>query len=178
VIALFAELTTPTEIVQPAPHDATPRTAPAPNALSFEALGNGLVYSLSYERFLGDWDAWPIGFRAGASFFTYKISDAAGSGNLTLATLPLLASYYVGPARHKLQLGLGATLLYVSASSDAAGVKYEGSDTGLGIAATGVVGYRYLPPGGGFVFGAGFTPLLRASKGFLPWGGLSVGYSF
>jgi hypothetical protein len=183
VIPLFADVAAASEIAPPAPpapasETATASAAPAPNALFFEALGNGLVYSLSYERFLSDWDRYPIGLRAGASFFTYKISDAAGSGNLTLATFPVIASYYLGPPRHKLQLGLGATILWISASSDSTGTKYEGSDTGLGIAATGVVGYRYLPPRGGLVFGAAFTPLLRASKGLLPWGGLSLGYSF
>lgn len=185
-LALLADVT-PQAIVAPtAPVAAPPAivaqpaiaNAPAPNAVSFEALGNGLLYSISYERFLSDWSRWPIGLRIGASFFTYKISDASGSGNLTLATFPLVASYYLGPARHKLQLGLGATVLYVSASSDATGTKYEGAGTGLGIAATAIVGYRYLPPAGGFVLGIGFTPLLRATKGLLLWGGASVGYSF
>ncbi len=157
------------------PAEHAPAPAPAPNAIFFEALGNGLVYSIDYERML---DAAPVGLRGGASFFTYKISDASGSGNLTIATFPLLASYYLGSTPHKLQLGLGATILYVSASSDATGVKYDSAASGLGVAATGVVGYRYVPDGRGVTFGVGFTPMLRASKGFLPWGGASVGYAF
>jgi hypothetical protein len=75
-------------------------------------------------------------------------------------------------------VGLGATVIYFAASSDSTGTKFEGTGTGLGIAATGIVGYRYLPRDGGLTFGAGFTPLLRASKGFLPWGGVNVGYAF
>jgi hypothetical protein len=73
---------------------------------------------------------------------------------------------------------MGFTVLYTSASTDSTGVKYEGSGVGLGLAATGVIGYRYLPHDGGFTFGAGFTPLLRPSKGFLPWGGVTVGWQF
>lgn len=147
----------------------------AKNAVFFEGLGSGLLFSVNYARYVPEWH---LGLRAGVSFITYKVSNAEGSGNLLLATMPLLASYYIGPPRHKLELGLGATLIYFSASSDATGTKFEGSGTGLGVAAAGVVGYRYLPEGRGFTFGAGFTPLLRAAKGFLPWGGASAGYAF
>jgi hypothetical protein len=163
--------------------DALPQTvevAPAPdatakNAVFFEGLGSGLLFSVNYARYLPEWH---LGLRAGVSFITYKVSRAAGSGNLVLGTLPLLASYYIGPPRHKLELGLGATIIYFSASSDATGTKFEGAGTGLGVAASGVIGYRYLPAVSGFTFGAGFTPLLRATKGFLPWGGASAGYAF
>jgi hypothetical protein len=149
--------------------------APSPNVLAFEALGNGLLYSVSYERLLPSWN---LGLRAGGSFFTYEVSRASGSGNLTLVTVPLLASYYLGPVHHKLQLGLGATVIYFAAASDSTGTRFEGDGTGLGVAATGVVGYRYLPVGRGVTFGAGFTPLLRAAKGLLPWAGVSLGYAF
>jgi hypothetical protein len=148
---------------------------PAPNVVRLELLGNGLLYSLSYERIFPEWN---LGLRAGASFFMDKISSAAGSGNLVLASFPLVASYFVGPPHHKLELGLGATVLYTDAASDSTGTKYQGSVSGLGIAATGVVGYRYLPSGRGLTLGAGFTPLVRATKGFLPWGGVSAGYAF
>jgi hypothetical protein len=40
------------------------------------------------------------------------------------------------------------------------------------------VGYRFVPRAGGVSFGVGFTPLVRAKKGFLPWGGVQVGYAF
>jgi hypothetical protein len=159
---------------------ASPSFAPPPisdprahNAVFAELLGNGLIYSINFEHFI--WPI-PIGIRAGASFFTYSVSDVSGSGNLTLLTFPVTASYYWGTLRHKLQLGLGATLLYTSASSDSTGTSYGSS--GLAIAATAIIGYRYLPVGRGFTFGGGFTPLLRASRGFLPWGGLNAGYIF
>ncbi|CAN5804259.1 hypothetical protein BH11MYX4_BH11MYX4_66920 [soil metagenome] len=146
----------------------------ASNVVFGEALGNGLLYSVNYERIF---DALPIGLRAGASYFTYPVSSYGRSGNLKLATFPLVASYYVGTPRHKLQLGLGATILYLGVSSDSTGTKFEGERSGFGVAGTAVIGYRYLPPERGFSFGVGFTPLLRTSS-FLPWGGANAGYVF
>jgi hypothetical protein len=139
-----------------------------------EVLGNGLLYSANYELYVRPWN---MGFRAGTSFFTTKISDSVLSHNYTLVTVPLVANYYVGTVHHKLQLGLGATLLYTRLSTDALGNSY-GTDNGLGAAATAIIGYRYFPADRGFSFGLGFTPLLRASKGVLPWGGVEVGWVF
>jgi hypothetical protein len=147
----------------------------ARDAVYFEVLGNGILYSVNYERFLPRYN---LGLRGGASFITYKVSSASGSGNLTFATWPLVVSYYWGLPRHKLQLGLGATILYFDASSDSTGTKIEGAGTGFGVAATAVIGYRYMPKNGGFTFGAGFTPLLRDPKGFLAWGGANAGFAF
>lgn len=152
-----------------------------PNAIFAEALGNGLTYSLNYERIFAPWGGaspWSLGIRGGASYVAYKVSDAVGSGVLHLATFPVVMSFYVGLPHHKLQLGLGATLLYVSAITDAAGTNYQSATEGFGLAATAVIGYRYMPARTGFTFGVGFTPLLRSGKGFLPWGGASAGIAF
>jgi hypothetical protein len=171
------------------PAQSTPSPAPAgggseaaatrpDNALSLELLGNGLLYSVNYERFVAMGGDGTLGIRVGASFITYGISSSAGAGNLVLATAPVVVSYYWGASAHKLQLGLGASALYVSAATDSTGQKFSSSEEGLGIAATAVVGYRYLPARRGVTFGIGFTPLLRAGRGFLPWGGASVGFAF
>lgn len=157
----------------PPPASDTPQRT-ASNTVFAEALGNGLLYSVNYERII---DSWNIGLRIGASYFSYPVSSYGASGNLKLATFPMVASYYLGTPRHKLQVGLGATILYLGVSTDSAGTKYEGDRSGGGVAATGVVGYRYLPPDQGFTFGVGFTPLLRTSR-FLPWGGANAGYIF
>ena len=157
--------------------EATPPMAPqrtATNAIFGEALGNGLLYSINYERII---ESWNIGLRVGASYFTFPVSSYGASGNLKLATFPLVASYYLGTPKHKLQLGLGATILYLGVSTDSAGTKFEGERSGGGVAATAIIGYRYLPPDRGFTFGVGFTPLLRTSR-FLPWGGANAGYIF
>jgi hypothetical protein len=146
----------------------------AQNVVFAEALGNGLLYSIDYERLL---PAWNLGLRGGISYFTWSVSSYGGSGNLSLASFPLVASWYWGSPNHKLQLGLGTTILYLDASTDSEGTSFGGERAGLGVAATGVVGYRYLPRAGGLSFGAGFTPLVRTSS-VLAWGGLNVGYAF
>lgn len=156
---------------------APPPPPPArENHLFFEALGNGLLYSVDYERII---DAWHVGFRGGVSYFTYAVSEYGGSGNLTLITAPFVASYYLGlgSGGHKVQLGLGATVLYFGASTDASGAAFAGERAGFGGAATGVIGYRYLPRDGGISFGVGFTPLVRPGR-VLAWAGANVGYVF
>jgi hypothetical protein len=168
----------------PSPPSAAPagQVADAParadNAVFAELLGNGLLYSVNYERIVAVGAGVTLGIRAGASFITYGISSSAGAGNLTLATVPVTVSYYWGPSSHKLQLGLGASALYVSAATDSTGQKFSSAEEGLGIAATAIVGYRYLPARRGVTFGVGFTPLLRSGRGFLPWGGASIGVAF
>ena len=154
------------------PSAASERTAP--NVVFAEALGSGLLYSVNYERLI---DTWNIGLRGGVSYFTYAVSSYGASGNLTLVTFPLLASYYFGWRSHHLQLGLGATILYTKVATDSEGTKFDAERSGPGIAATGVVGYRFIPRDGGVSFGLGFTPLVRTSR-FLPWGGANVGYAF
>lgn len=152
--------------------------SPALNAIFFEALGSGLLYSVSYERRLPWHD---LGVRAGGSFFTYATSAYGGSGNLTLVSIPLLATW--APAlsskypAHRANVGAGATVLWLDPPTDSRGTSYGGDRAGLGVAASAVLGYRYLPPSGGFTFALAFTPLLRAS-GLLPWGGVSAGIAF
>ena len=155
--------------------DDVGREHKAPTNLVFlEPLGNGLLYSLDYERLLAHDH---VGLRVGASWFSWSVSDYGGSGKLTLVSFPIVGSYYVGTQRHKLQVGLGATILYTVASTDTTGTAFGNDRTGLGVAATAVLGYRYLPPDGGFTFGTGFTPLWRPGR-FLPWGGVDAGWAF
>lgn len=165
----------PTTVVD-APAQPTPpaATRTASNVVFAEALGSGLLYSVNYERII---DAWNVGLRGGVSYFTYAVSSYGASGNLTLVTFPMVASYYFGWRSHHLQLGLGATILYTGVATDSQGTKFDGERSGAGVAATGVVGYRFVPRDGGVSFGLGFTPLIRTSR-FLPWGGANVGYAF
>lgn len=155
-----------------APSPTRERTSP--NVVFAEALGSGLLYSVNYERII---DAWNVGLRGGLSYFTYAVSSYGSSGNLTLVTVPVVASYYFGWKSHHLQLGLGGTVLYTDVATDSQGTKFDGERSGVGVAATGVVGYRFIPRDGGLSFGVGFTPLVRTSR-FLPWGGANVGYAF
>lgn len=168
---LFADAVA-AEVAPAAAPESVPRTAS--NVVFAEALGSGLLYSVNYERII---DRWNVGLRGGISYFTYAVSSYGSSGNLTLVSIPLLASYYFGWRSHNLQLGLGATVLYTGVATDSRGTSFSGERSGAGLAASGVVGYRYIPRDGGITFGVGFTPLVRTSR-FLPWGGANVGYAF
>ena len=68
-------------------------------------------------------------------------------------------------------------ILYTKVATDSQGTTFDGERSGPGVAATAVVGYRFIPRDGGVTFGLGFTPLVRTSR-FLPWGGANVGYAF
>lgn len=147
----------------------------AVDSVYLEVLGNGLLYTVNYERIIPEFH---LGLRGGASYFAGSIDDASGSGKLKFASFPFVASYYLFGPTHHLQLGLGATVLYLGASTDSTGTKFSGDAAGVGVAITGVVGYRYMPPKGWLDFGVGFTPLVRPSTGLLPWGGIHLGAIF
>lgn len=143
----------------------------AKNLVYLELLGNGGVYSINYERMLTD----DLSARLGFSYLSIGASAGDTSAKANLVTAPVLINYTVGGKNHRAELGAGATLVYVSASSTGGGVGSSGE--GVGVLGTGVVGYRYSPADGGFVFRAGFTPLF-GKGGFLPWGGMSFGGTF
>lgn len=155
----------------------------AKNSLYLEIAGNGILYTVNYDR-----------------RFTNKISGRlgvmrAGAFGVSFTAVPLTGSYLVGSGNHRFELGLGPQFLRVSvdASDAVSGVTggtgnistSNSSSGGLGfdedattVAATGIIGYRYQPMNGGFVFRIGLTPTFAPGAGFLPWGGLSLGYSF
>ena len=151
-----------------AAQDARPVTAG--NAVYVELLGNGLLWSISYDRLLTP----NVSARVGGGFTS--ATDADGD-NLTLAIVPVTASYLWGSGNGRLETGLGVSLASASVSLNFTDeeVSTEGSDRTL--LGTATVGYRYQRPDGGFVFRAGFTPVFSTDD-FLPWFGVSFGYAF
>lgn len=154
--------------------DESRRTAK--NAMYLELLGNGILYSVNYERALLD----NVTARVGFSYFSIGASGADANGQqssakISLITAPVMANYLVGGKNHNLELGAGALVVYASGESSGGGA--SASAEGVGIAGTATVGYRYQPIDGGFMFKAGFTPLITKS-GFNGWGGLSLGGAF
>lgn len=137
----------------------------AKNSVYVELAGNGLLYTVNYDR-----------------FFTPKITGRvgvmrAGVSDVSLTAIPLMGNYLVGSGGHKLELGLGPQILRV-------GIDVEGGDGFAGfdeevttIAGSATIGYRYQSMDGGFVFRVGFTPMF-SQFGFQPWAGLSLGYAF
>ena len=105
-------------------------------------------------------------------------SSGSGSSSVRWFAVPLLGNYYVGGENHKLQLGAGVTLLYITTSaSSGAGF---GSVSGFVPVPAAAIGYRYIPARGGFTFFAGLTPFIipGGDKTFQPWGGISFGAVF
>ncbi len=142
----------------------------ARQGIFIEALGNGFMYSLNYERYVGKHFDWRIG---GMYFATERLhsEDGQHSGSIALFLLPVMANYLLGNGNHKLELGGGPLLLYLSGSVDD-----HRSHSGLALRATARIGYAYLPAHGGFTFRVAYTPLLTDT--FSHGVGVAVGYAF
>jgi hypothetical protein len=152
----------------------------AQNALYAELGGNSGWYSINYERFIMP-DA---AIRVGLSYMS--VSATAGSGgnsssaNATWATLPLMFNYLgLRAGSHALELGGGVNMMYFSGSA----ATFDATAMSSGVIPVGAltVGYRFSNPDGGFVFRAGYTPLIFVTteqKEIFHWGGMSFGYRF
>lgn len=125
----------------------------APNAVFVQLLGDYVSITANYERMLFTTTPHNIALRFGFGFWGW-FGDSG-------VVVPVGASYLFGHS-HKIELGIGYTFLTGSN-------KYNGLSTAL-------IGYRYQPIDGGFLFRVGFTPLFGDE--FEPWVGLSLGYAF
>jgi len=134
------------------------------NQLYLELGGNGLIYSINYERLLSENFILRGGFG-----ITPGIIFVEG----TFIHIPFTASYLIGSTTSKLELGLGATYF---AGEDTELFGLDAGDQSL-IILTGIVGYRYTSPGG-FVLRVLFTPLYNSEEDsyFYPSFGLSFGF--
>ncbi len=142
----------------------------ASNSIYLELLGNGAVYSLNYDRMFSNSVSGRIGIMSvPVDEATLDVDEDDVKVDLT--TLPIMINYLKG-GNHKLEIGGGVILVFVSAD-----IKEVGSVEGSGVLGTATLGYRYQPRAGGFNFRIGFTPIFDQG-GFSPWAGLSLGYSF
>jgi hypothetical protein len=139
--------------------------AAAPNAVYVELLGNGLLYTLNYDRLVTPNVAARVGFMG--------LGAASDSASAAVVAAPLMVSYLFGGGSSHLETGIGV-MLAAGAVDEVEGFEDESFSGAIG---TATVGYRYQRPGGGFVFRAGVTPFFDTS-GIAPWIGLSLGYGF
>jgi hypothetical protein len=168
-LALAAALTARAASAQ----DAAPSPITARNAFYVELLGNGLIYSVNYDRRLTG----HVAGRVGVSFATAEDSEG---DRATIGLAPVMGSYLFGEGNSHFEAGLGMLLATASVDEiDPGGGEdpFVGGDGGSTVFGTGVLGYRYQRPGGGFVFRAGLTPIFTTSD-FVPWFGVSFGYAF
>lgn len=125
-------------------------------ALYLEGGGPGLLLSLNYEHRIAEALALRIGF--GFALLGY--------------TLPIALNMLCFSAPHHLELGVGV------APGEFA-LPLPGYPPTPVVLLVAHVGYRFSPPGGGFLFRIGFTPLFLPRTGqILPWGAIALGYAF
>ena len=133
------------------------------NHLFLELFGNGILYSVNYERLLSD----NFSSRIGYSYMP----------DLIYSTIPITASYIIGRGSSKAEAGMGITIT-TSVFDGVFGTRKE-KQTYLLL--TGVFGIKYYKPRGGYTVKITFTPFysphLKPSK-FQLYGGISIGYGF
>jgi len=130
-----------------------------------EVGGPGLAISANYDaRFGKQRDGW--GYRIGLGGFI------AGGNNVV--TVPFQVNFLIGNHASMFEAGAGTTFL--SSRGDNKGKTWE-FDKITGFIATATFGYRYQPEGKGINFRIAFVPLLT-DQGFIPAGGVSIGYNF
>lgn len=133
------------------------------NHLFLELFGNGILYSVNYERLLSDNFASRIGY----SYMP----------DLIYSTIPITASYIMGSGSSKAEAGMGITIT----TSIFEGVFGKRKEKQTYLLLTGVFGIKYYRPRGGYTVKITFTPFysphLKPSR-FQLYGGISIGYGF
>lgn len=152
----------------------------AKNAAYFELAGNGIFYSLNYERVIYQKGLFKSAARVGITALPSKIAaQTYWSG-----ALPVEIIGFIGRSRHHFEFGVGYTP-YLHAESTINPSKAEEEFDAYQVASIVPfrLGYRYQKPEGGFFFRAGYLPALdftqnRVNRLNLISGGLSIGKSF
>jgi len=133
-----------------------------PQAISFELLGRGLLYSINFDRMVSE------KFLVGAGLSAYSISGEGVSS--TLFVVPIFGNYYFSPGVSHGFVTAGVDVLLASES-----VGGNGVFVGSGLAPVAGGGYEYRGDGG-FLFRA--APYAVFGRTVLVWFGTSFGYAF
>ncbi|MBI4647700.1 MAG: hypothetical protein HY738_14210 [Bacteroidia bacterium] len=140
----------------------------AKNSVFFELLGNGIIYSLNYDRIVLQKNGLKTSARFGIAIIPFgdinhlyitEINQLIGCGN----------SYF--------EIGLGITQLYVFSKE---GTSFFGLDDYdyFGFIR---IGYRHQKPKGGLFYRIGITPFMFLEESYnklYPYFGFSIGKSF
>ena len=141
------------------------RPVTARNAAYVELLGNGLLYSMNYDRMITP--------RVSARVGIMGLGAATDSASAGIIAAPVMVNYLFGEGNSHLETGIGLMLASGSVD-DVEGFEDESFSGAVG---TATLGYRYQRPAGGFVFRAGLTPFF-GTDGIAPWFGISFGYGW
>ena len=152
----------------------------AKNAAYVELAGNGIFYSLNYERIIHQKGVFKSAARVGFTAMPLKV----GGDTYWSAALPLELIGLIGRNRHHLELGIGYTPYYYAVGKFEIGSSGEEFDRYRLTSLLPLrVGYRYQKPDGGFFFRIGYLPSMdftpeRTKLWVVTHGGISIGKSF
>ena len=134
------------------------------NAVTFEAFGSSLIYSLNYEHHFGN-EITGFGVRIGAGYNPWDGSN--------FFSIPIGANYLIGTGKHHLELGAG--IVYYGGDALFLGDYYYENEMGGYLN----IFYRYQKPTGGFIGKIGLSPIFSTDLfSSYAWFGATVGYSF
>ncbi|HNW88492.1 MAG TPA: hypothetical protein PKN48_02450 [Bacteroidales bacterium] len=141
------------------------------NSIYVELLGNGTLYSLNYERSIFHKKFLSVSARVGFSYFKWM-----GNNNNVFNVLFNMTSVFKIYNRIYFELGSGATY-FINTYVD----EYYKNNSILYIDFVCTAGLR-IQNYNGFQWRLCFTPKFRSYDGSsligMPWGGISMGYSF
>jgi hypothetical protein len=141
------------------------------NAVYFELLGPGLLYSINYERMVSDNISLRIGYSSWQVTTPFLITSS-----VSFTGIPVMVNFLSGDGNSKLELGAGIEFIQFGATTSFLGFDSKTS-TGSGSAGVFALGYRYQPKGGGIHFRIGIDPLIGANGARIT-GSLSLGLCF
>ncbi len=130
------------------------------NSVYLEIGGQGVGATFNYDRLLRDSDN---------SIVNFSVHIGAGTDIIGF-TVPMGFNILVGRT-HYFESGVGMTLF----------VGQEDTESYTFGVQSVLIGYRYQPAGGGFVFRAGYFPVIGWGANWvtgLPWFGISFGKAF
>ena len=127
------------------------------HSIYLELGGNSVLYSLNYDYSLSLSEGAKLALGAGLGLYSIdSYSDGPFPTKANLFFFTPEANILFGKNSHHFETGASLLLFQIPALR---------------------IGYRYQPRKGGFLFRAGFTPFV-VGMSFIPWGGVSFGYSF
>ena len=143
------------------------------NSIYLEVFGIAGLYSVNYDRIIKITERSLLAGRIGVSYYNDNNSKTE------YLIFPLeLTTLRRKNKRHHLEYGFGVVLFLVDDSYSEQYAFIMGSLR---------LGYRYQKPEGGLLFRIGFTPIIPIAvlqpgsefdQKIVPWGGISIGYSF
>ncbi|MCX6139258.1 MAG: hypothetical protein NTX15_00225 [Candidatus Kapabacteria bacterium] len=153
--------------------DAEAMAEPKRFALYSEFLGSALcLTSIHAEAVLGR-------FERGSLLETFRVSAGIGIAPIQNNYAPIMGRLIFLQGSGHLELGLGLGVLVVQRPPQENTKQYLPAMSGSDVNITGVVGYRYESPSGGFMFRVAATPTIdMGTKEFIPFGGFSIGWAW